>query len=243
VKLLKLICRNSSKQAEPIETSDPPMKIYVGGLTEHLADITENDLYSIFPFGEIDYIDLHRDPITGKCKGYAFIQFRRASQARAAITAMNGFNYKGKILRVGEAHESAKNGNESFVTEGDVDEETLHNYQSRQALMMKLSRDTNPLGMNLQMLNSQFSALSPTVETEPSNCILLSNLFDPRQVDLAKEPEFYTETYEDVFEQCSNLGRVEKVWVDQNSLGNVWVKFADNNQQASLQAIEKLNGR
>jgi RNA-binding protein 39 len=79
---------------------DGPMKIYVGGLTEHLADITENDIRNIFSLGDIDYIDLPRDPMTGKCRGYAFIQFRRASQARATIAAMNGFNYKGKILKV-----------------------------------------------------------------------------------------------------------------------------------------------
>ena len=56
------------KSQEFIEV-DGPMKIFVGGLTEHLADISENDLRNIFPFGEIDYIDLHKDPNTGKCKG------------------------------------------------------------------------------------------------------------------------------------------------------------------------------
>ena len=51
-----------------------PMKIYIGGLTEHLADITDTDLRELFePFGEIDFVDTHRDPLTNKCKGYAFI--------------------------------------------------------------------------------------------------------------------------------------------------------------------------
>ena len=77
------------------------MKIYVGGLTEHLADISDMDLRSIFsPFGEIDLIDMPRDPITLKSKGYCFIQFRKVSQAQAAIASMNGFKYKGKILKV-----------------------------------------------------------------------------------------------------------------------------------------------
>lgn len=80
--------------------TDPPMRIYVGGLTDHLADVTENDLRHIFHFGEIDFIDLPKDHITGKCRGYAFIQFRRASQARDAISAMNGFQYKGKPIKV-----------------------------------------------------------------------------------------------------------------------------------------------
>ena len=86
----------------PVESdvADPPMRIYVGGLTDHLSDITEMDLRNIFHFGEIDLIDLPKDHNTGKCRGYAFIQFRRASQAREAISAMNGFNYKGKPIKV-----------------------------------------------------------------------------------------------------------------------------------------------
>ena len=77
------------------------MKIYVGGLTEHLADITEIDLRSIFsPFGEIDLIDMPRDPMTLKSKGYCFIQFRKVPQAQAAIQSMNGFKFKGKNLKV-----------------------------------------------------------------------------------------------------------------------------------------------
>jgi len=78
---------------------DGPMRIFVGGL-EHLADISENDLRNLFPFGDIDFIDLHKDENTGKIKGYAYIGFRRGSQARIAIREMNGFNYNGKLLKV-----------------------------------------------------------------------------------------------------------------------------------------------
>ena len=210
------------------------MKIYVGGLTEHLADITETDLQNIFPFGEIDYIDLHRDTMTGKCKGYAFIQFRKTSQARTAITAMNGFNYKGKILRVGEAHESQRSGNDVLFT-GEMDDESLANIQGKQAVMQKLSRvdSMNP--------NLMYAVGGPVVPQ--SNCVLLSNLFDPREVDLDKDPDFFNETYEDVFDQSSNFGKVDFLWVDQNSLGNVWVKFEKDLVQAAAQAVEKLNGR
>jgi len=89
-----------------IDKRDPPMKIYVGGLTDNLADITESDLQKLFNFGEIDSIELHRDPMTGKCKGYAFIQYHKTSCAKNAMINMNGFNYNGKILKVGEANEN-----------------------------------------------------------------------------------------------------------------------------------------
>ena len=95
-----------SKSNEQIDLNDAPMKIYVGGLTENLANITEDDLCNIFGFGEIDSIELHKDPITGRSKGYAFIQFHRGSKAREVIQAMNGFVYQGKSLKVGEANEN-----------------------------------------------------------------------------------------------------------------------------------------
>ena len=95
-----------SKSNEQIDINDAPMKIYVGGLTENLSNITEDDLCNIFGFGEIDSIELHKDPITGRSKGYAFIQFHRGSKAKEAIQAMNGFVYQGKALKVGEANEN-----------------------------------------------------------------------------------------------------------------------------------------
>ena len=95
-----------SKSNEQIDINDAPMKIYVGGLTENLSNITEDYLCNIFGFGEIDSIELHKDPITGRSKGYAFIQFHRGSKAKEAIQAMNGFVYQGKALKVGEANEN-----------------------------------------------------------------------------------------------------------------------------------------
>ena len=95
-----------SKSNEQIDINDAPMKIYVGGLTENLSNITEDDLCNIFGFGDIDSIELHKDPITGRSKGYAFIQFHRGSKAKEAIQAMNGFVYQGKALKVGEANEN-----------------------------------------------------------------------------------------------------------------------------------------
>lgn len=212
---------------------EPPMKIYVGGLTENLGDITESDLQNIFPFGDIDFIDLPRDPISGKCMGYAYIQFRTKSQGLAAIAAMNGFNYKGKILKVGEVPEGTRNGNELFNATKEMDEIALHNIQSKMTLMQKLNKDTNAM----------IGAFPPISTVSQSHCVLLTNLFDPNQVDLEKDPDFYNDTYIDVKEQCMKYGDVDKIYVDENSMGNVWVKFANKDNQAAQKAYESLNGR
>jgi len=47
-------------------------RLYVGSLHFNL---TESDIRQVFePFGELEFVDLHRDPMTGRSKGYAFIQ-------------------------------------------------------------------------------------------------------------------------------------------------------------------------
>lgn len=156
----------------PGQDIDAPMKIFVGGLTEHLADITEADIRNIFPFGDIDYIDLHKDPSTGKSRGYAFIQFRKGSQARAAISAMNGFEYMGKILKVGPAENANKHGNEMLLPSAEGDEEgataTLHNLQSRQTLMQKLNRDaTNNIAIGVNSMNPYFPGSNLPIPMNP----------------------------------------------------------------------------
>lgn len=79
--------------------------------------------------------------------------------------------------------------------------------------------------------------------TTQSSCLLLSNLFVPEEINLIEEPDFYEETKLDVKEECSIFGEVQKIWVEENSLGNVWIKFADNNFLAAHKVIEKMNGR
>ena len=50
-------------------------RLYVGSLHFNL---TESDIKQVFePFGELEFVDLHRDPMTGRSKGYAFVQWVR----------------------------------------------------------------------------------------------------------------------------------------------------------------------
>ena len=47
-------------------------RLYVGSLHFNLS---ESDIKQVFePFGELEFVDLHRDPMTGRSKGYAFVQ-------------------------------------------------------------------------------------------------------------------------------------------------------------------------
>lgn len=64
-----------------------PTKIYIGGLTDSLASISDNELRSLFlPFGDIESVEVSRDEQSGKCKGYAYIVFAKGKDAEAAIS-------------------------------------------------------------------------------------------------------------------------------------------------------------
>jgi len=139
-----------STSNEQIDLNDAPMKIYVGGLTENLANITEDDLCNIFGFGDIDSIELHKDPITGRSKGYAFIQFHRASKAKEVIQAMNGFIYQGKALKVGEANENNTVIKGKMYVAQQQQQQQLQQQQLQQQMQMMKQQQLNQQGQEIK---------------------------------------------------------------------------------------------
>jgi hypothetical protein len=71
-------------------------RLYVGSLHFNL---TESDIKQVFePFGELEFVDLHKDPMTGRSKGYAFVQYKRAEDAKMALEQMDGFELAGRSV-------------------------------------------------------------------------------------------------------------------------------------------------
>jgi cold-inducible RNA-binding protein len=76
-------------------------KLYVGNLS---FDVTEEDLRTMLsPHGPIDEIAVVMDKFTGKPRGFAFATMQTAEAAQAAISALNGKEWKGRGLVVNEA--------------------------------------------------------------------------------------------------------------------------------------------
>ena len=74
----------------------PFARLYIGSLHFNL---TESDIRQVFePFGELEFVDLHRDPMTGRSKGYAFVQYKRSEDARMALEQMEGFELAGRTV-------------------------------------------------------------------------------------------------------------------------------------------------
>jgi RNA recognition motif-containing protein len=77
------------------------MRIYVGNLSEKITDAKLYDL--ALPFGKPDSAHIARELVGGASKGFAFVEYRMADEARAAIAGLDGKNVDGQTLKVIEA--------------------------------------------------------------------------------------------------------------------------------------------
>ena len=77
---------------------------------------------------------------------------------------------------------------------------------------------------------AQGSKPAPTAQQiKPTACVLLSNMFDPSLVDLNKDPQFFIDIKDHVYNTCSEWGRVEKIFIEEDSAGQVWIKYSGSN--------------
>ncbi|EME27334.1 RNA-binding protein [Galdieria sulphuraria] len=81
-------------------------KLYVGSI--HFS-ISEDDLRTIFePFGEVISLQLHKDPETGRSRGFGFVQYKNHEDAKKAFEQLNGLDLAGRPLKVGLATAEAQ---------------------------------------------------------------------------------------------------------------------------------------
>ncbi|PIQ35944.1 MAG: RNA-binding protein [Candidatus Yonathbacteria bacterium CG_4_9_14_0_2_um_filter_43_16] len=76
-------------------------KLYVGGIP---YSTTEDDLKVAFAeMGEVTSSAIIIDKMTGRSKGFGFIEMANDADADKAITEMNGKDFQGRTLTVNEA--------------------------------------------------------------------------------------------------------------------------------------------
>jgi len=80
------------------------MKIYVGNLA---FDVTEDELSAEFgAYGKVESVAIPADKISGRPKGFAFVEMSSNSEAKAAITELNGKMWKDRTIVVNESRPS-----------------------------------------------------------------------------------------------------------------------------------------
>ena len=77
------------------------MNIYVGNLSYNTTNEDLNETFS--PFGEVVSVQVIMDRDTGRSRGFGFVEMADETNARDAISGLNGKDLGGRALTVNEA--------------------------------------------------------------------------------------------------------------------------------------------
>ncbi|HUX12406.1 MAG TPA: RNA-binding protein [Spirochaetia bacterium] len=79
-------------------------KLYVGNLSYNTDAASLESLFS--QYGEIVSVNIITDRMTGRARGFGFVEMATPEAAQAAIAGLNGVELDGRQLRVNEAQDN-----------------------------------------------------------------------------------------------------------------------------------------
>jgi RNA recognition motif-containing protein len=86
------------------------MSIYVGNLS---YEVTQDHLKPVFEdYGKVTRVHFPTDRETGRARGFAFVEMSADAEEDAAITALDGAEWMGRVLKVNKA--KPRENNDSF---------------------------------------------------------------------------------------------------------------------------------
>jgi RNA recognition motif-containing protein len=81
-------------------------KIYVGNMSYDIDEPTLSDLFT--EYGEVISTKVIVDQMSGRSKGFGFIEMENEEEALSAIAGLNGKEVNGRELKVNEAVDRPK---------------------------------------------------------------------------------------------------------------------------------------
>jgi RNA recognition motif-containing protein len=76
-------------------------KIYVGNMNFNVDNATLEEMFA--EFGQVESAQVITDRVTGRSKGFGFVEMSSDDDAQTAIDALNGKEQDGRTLTVNEA--------------------------------------------------------------------------------------------------------------------------------------------
>ncbi|MBW4645442.1 MAG: RNA-binding protein [Goleter apudmare HA4340-LM2] len=87
------------------------MSIYVGNLS---YSVTQDDLTKVFSeYGTVSRVQLPTDRETGRARGFGFVEMESAAAEDAAIQALDGAEWMGRVMKVNKARPREDKGTRS----------------------------------------------------------------------------------------------------------------------------------
>jgi RNA recognition motif-containing protein len=80
-------------------------KLYVGNLPYEVGETELHDLFG--QAGSVESVTVMRDQMTGRARGFAFVEMSTDEEAQGAITTLNGAQLGGRSLTINEARPKA----------------------------------------------------------------------------------------------------------------------------------------
>jgi RNA recognition motif-containing protein len=87
-------------------------KLYVGNLDYNTTEATLSELFS--SIGDVESVALITDRMTGRSRGFAFIEMASSSDAQKAIEQLNGRQVDSRAIKVAEARPRESRGDSSW---------------------------------------------------------------------------------------------------------------------------------
>jgi RNA recognition motif-containing protein len=83
-------------------------RVFVGGLPFSSGEDALRDLFAAH--GNVESVQVVTDKLTGRSRGFAFVEMSSPEEAAAAIEALNGTELDGRALTVNEARPQTRSG-------------------------------------------------------------------------------------------------------------------------------------
>jgi len=83
-------------------------RIYVGNMNYATTEDEMRDLFA--QYGEVKRVTIVTDKVTGRPRGFAFVEMASDDQAAAAIAGLNNTQFAGRQLRIDAAQERPRRG-------------------------------------------------------------------------------------------------------------------------------------
>jgi RNA recognition motif-containing protein len=83
-------------------------RVFVGGLPFASGEDALRDLFAAH--GNVQSVQIVTDKLTGRSRGFAFVEMSSPEEAAAAIEALNGTELDGRTLTVNEARPQNRSG-------------------------------------------------------------------------------------------------------------------------------------
>lgn len=93
--------QGDQSQAQDNAQEVNPKKLFVGNLPFRMAEADIQELFA--EYGEITSVHLVLDKMSGRSRGFAFVEFAEDSAAEAAVKALDGTDVDGRPLKVNVA--------------------------------------------------------------------------------------------------------------------------------------------